>query len=141
MISGGQASYGPALERALVFGVTTELDMFADPTVARALRQLKSARVAILAGSDAPNPGTANGVSIHREMELLVAAGLSPVEVLAAATSAPARASGLADRGRIARGLRADLVLVRGNPDQDITATRDILHVWKGGHPVGRPES
>jgi imidazolonepropionase-like amidohydrolase len=104
-----------------------------------AVRRLRAARVLILAGSDAVNPGTAHGASIHREMELLVAAGLTPVEALAAATSAPARAFGLTDRGRIARLLRADLVLVRGNPGLDITATRDILRIWKGGHPVERP--
>ena len=104
-----------------------------------AVQRLRAARVAILAGSDAPNPGTAHGASLHREMELLVEAGLSPVEALAAATSAPARAFGLADRGRSARGFRADLVLVRGDPGQDITATRDILRIWKGGHPVERP--
>ena len=106
-----------------------------------AVRQLRAARVPILAGSDAPNPGTAHGASLHREMEMLVAAGLKPVEALVAATSAPAKAFGLADRGRIAKGLRADLVLVRGNPGRDITATRDILRVWKAGHPVERPET
>ncbi len=105
-----------------------------------AVRQLRAARVLILAGSDAPNPGTAHGASMHREMELLVEAGLKPVEALAAATSAPAQAFGLTDRGRIARGLRADLVLVQGNPGLDITATRDILRIWKGGQPVERPE-
>ncbi|HWN41553.1 MAG TPA: amidohydrolase family protein [Thermoanaerobaculia bacterium] len=106
-----------------------------------AVRQLRAAKVPILAGSDAPNPGTTHGVTIHREMEMLVAAGLKPVEALAAATSAPAKAFGLDDRGRIARGLRADLVLVRGNPGQDVTATRDILRIWKAGHPVERPSS
>jgi len=103
-----------------------------------AVAQLKAAGVPILAGSDAPNPGTAWGVSIHREMELLVAAGLSPIEALRAATSAPADAFRLKDRGRIAKGLRADLVLVNGNPDEDITATRDILRVWKLGMEVAR---
>jgi len=103
-----------------------------------AVRQLRAARVLILAGSDASNPGTVHGASIHREMELLVEAGLKPVEALAAATSAPAQAFGLADRGRIAPRLRADLVLVQGNPGLDITATRDILRIWKGGHPVER---
>lgn len=105
-----------------------------------AVRQLEAAGVTILAGSDAPNPGTAHGASIHREMELLVSAGLSPTEALAAATSAPARAFGLTDRGRIAPGLRADLVLVKGDPGQDVTATRNILRIWKAGHPVERPK-
>lgn len=103
------------------------------------VRQLKAAGVPVLAGTDAPNPGTAHGPSIHRELELLVKAGLTPVEALVAATSAPAKAFSLADRGRIAPGLRADLVLVQGDPTTDITATRDILHVWKGGHAVARP--
>jgi imidazolonepropionase-like amidohydrolase len=104
-----------------------------------AVRDLKAARVAILAGSDAPNPGTAHGASLHRELELLVAAGLSPLEALRAATSAPAAAFRLKDRGRIARGLRADLVLVQGNPVADVTATRAILKVWKLGQEVERP--
>ena len=106
-----------------------------------AVRQLEAAGVTILAGSDAPNPGTAHGASIHREMELLVGAGLSPTEALAAATSAPARIFGLTDRGRIAPGLRADLVLVEGDPGQDVTATRNILRIWKAGHPVERPKT
>ena len=95
----------------------------------------------ILAGTDAPNPGTAHGASIHRELELLVQAGLSPAEALAAATSTPARIFGLKDRGRIAPGLRADLVLVKGDPTADITASRDILRVWKIGQEVPRPKA
>jgi hypothetical protein len=66
-------------------------------------------------------------------MELLVRAGLTPTEALAAATSVPARAFRLNDRGRIAPGLRADLVLVDGDPTADITATRAIVGIWKGG--------
>jgi hypothetical protein len=75
---------------------------------------------------------------MHREIELLVGAGLTPVEALAAATSAPARAFSLADRGRIAPGMRADLLLVNGDPTRDVTATRAIVGVWKGGVPVDR---
>jgi hypothetical protein len=70
---------------------------------------------------------------MHRELELLVKAGLTPIEALAAATSTPAKAFRLADRGRIAEGLRADLVLVAGDPTSDITATRAIEGVWKQG--------
>ena len=66
--------------------------------------------VTILAGTDAGNPGTTHGASMHGELELLVRAGLSPAEALNAATAATARAFGLDDRGRIAPGLRADLV-------------------------------
>jgi imidazolonepropionase-like amidohydrolase len=98
-----------------------------------AVRALSAAGVPILAGTDAPNAGTAQGVSIHRELELLVRAGLTPIAALAAATSEPAKQFRLGDRGRIARGLRADLLLVRGDPTTDITATRDIVAVWKSG--------
>jgi imidazolonepropionase-like amidohydrolase len=97
------------------------------------IRQLNAAGVPILAGTDSPNPGTVHGASMHREMEMLVHAGLTPLEALIAATSAPAKAFHLNDRGEIAPGKRADLLLVRGDPTVDITATRDIVHVWKLG--------
>lgn len=103
-----------------------------------AVRALHAAGVPILAGTDAPNPGTAHGASLHRELELLVQAGLTPSEALRSATSVPARAFGLPDRGRIAPGLRADLLLVKGDPALDITATRDIVAVWKTGAEADR---
>jgi imidazolonepropionase-like amidohydrolase len=98
-----------------------------------AVRVLHDAGVPILAGTDAPNPGTVAGASLHRELELLVQAGLTPLEALKAATSSTARAFGLDDRGRIARGLRADVVLVEGDPTTDIRKTRAIVGVWKEG--------
>lgn len=103
-----------------------------------AVRQLRDARVPLLAGTDAPNPGTTHGASIHRELELLVAAGLTPTQALAAATSVPARQFRLPDRGRIAPGLRADLLLVKGDPTRDIKDTRAIVAVWKAGIAADR---
>jgi hypothetical protein len=103
-----------------------------------AVRQLKAAGVPILAGTDAPNPGTAHGASMHRELELLVKSGLTPVEALTAATSSPAKQFKLTDRGRIAAGLRADLLLVDGDPTTDILATRNIAGIWKNGTPLDR---
>ena len=64
---------------------------------------------------------------------MLVEAGLTPLEAMTAATSAPARMFGLNDRGRIAEGMLADLVLVEGSPDQVITDTRNIVMTWKAG--------
>ncbi len=106
--------------------------------VVRTVRALKAAGVPILAGTDAPNPGTAHGASMHGELALLVEAGLTPTEALAAATSVPARLFGLTDRGRIAPGLRADLVLVEGDPTVDVAHTRAIVGVWKGGVELDR---
>lgn len=97
---------------------------------------LHRAGVSILAGTDAPNPGLVPGASLHRELQHLVAAGLTPIEALSTATSAPARAFGLADRGLIATGTRADLVLVSGDPTTDIAATQAVSRVWIEGHPV-----
>jgi prolyl oligopeptidase len=125
---------GPLLDPEAVRNLEAEVarpDWY--DTVVESLRALHRAGVAILAGSDAPNPGTTHGASMHRELELLVAAGLTPVEALRAATSAPADAFRLDDRGRIRPGARADLVLVEGDPTADIMATRAIRAVWKRG--------
>ena len=99
-------------------------------------RALHAAGVDLLAGSDAGNPGTTHGASLHLELEWLVQAGLSPEQALRAATALPARRFGLGDRGRIAAGLRADLLLVAGDPTRDIRATRQIRAVWKNGHAI-----
>lgn len=105
------------------------------------VRLLYDAGVPILAGTDAPNPNTAHGASLHEELAQLVAAGLPPLAALRAATSRPADAFGLAGRGRIAVGNRADLLLVEGEPDADIEATRAIVTIWKNGHAVDRTYS
>jgi imidazolonepropionase-like amidohydrolase len=104
----------------------------------RVVAQLSARGVPILAGTDQNNPGTAPGSSLHGELEFLVEAGLSPVQALNAATSATAKAFRLADRGKIAPGFRADLLLVEGDPTVDITATRNIVAVWKAGVEFNR---
>lgn len=104
----------------------------------RAVKQLMDQNVPVLAGTDAPNPGTTYGASLHRELELLVKAGLSNAEALRSATSIPAEIFGLKDRGLIHPGYAADLVLVSGDPMTDITATRNIKGVWKNGVKVDR---
>jgi imidazolonepropionase-like amidohydrolase len=75
---------------------------------------------------------------MHGELALLVRDGLTPVQALAAATSVPARSFHLDDRGWIRPGMRADLVLVEGDPTTDIFATRNIVAVWKRGVRVRR---
>jgi imidazolonepropionase-like amidohydrolase len=97
--------------------------------------------VPILAGTDAnAAPGVpaaiSHGSSLHHELELLVDAGLSTLDALRAATTRPARYFGLGDRGVVEPGRRADLVLIDGDPLQDITATRSIRRIWCGGVEV-----
>jgi len=101
----------------------------------------KATALPILAGTDANNdPGAPwnpkFGSSLHDEFELLVDAGLTPAEVIAAATSTPARVFGLTDRGAVKAELRADLLLVSGDPTTDIRATRAVSGVWLGGQKV-----
>jgi len=102
------------------------------------IRALCDAGVDILAGSDVSEPipilgGLAHGASLHHELQLLVAAGLKPIEALRAATSTPARRFGLTDRGRIVPGTFADLLLVDGDPLINIADTLSIRAVWHRG--------
>ena len=116
-----QTGYGPTPRPAI---------LAAPKMVTAAMRR---AGVPLLAGTDAGNAGTQYGASLHHELAALVDAGLTPREALVAATSAPARAFKLGQRGQIVKGYKADLVLVEGNPLQDIGATRRIVEVWKDG--------
>jgi imidazolonepropionase-like amidohydrolase len=102
------------------------------------VRALRDAGVDILAGSDVSEPipilgGLAHGASLHHELQLLVKAGFTPVQALRAATSVPARRFGLTDRGRIAPGARADLLLVDGDPLTTIPDTLSTRAVWRRG--------
>lgn len=108
------------------------------------VRALHEAGVDLLVGTDVSFPmpelgGLAHGASVHHELQLLVRAGLTPLEALRAATAVPARRFGLADRGRIAPGLRADLVLVEGDPTRSIGDTLNLRSVWRRGvrHELG----
>jgi imidazolonepropionase-like amidohydrolase len=99
---------------------------------------LRDAGATILAGTDAQNPGTAHGASLHEELEILVRCGLSAEQALIAATSAAAQTWRLQDRGRIVTGFRADLILVNGDPTTDVTSTRNISKLWLAGILVDR---
>jgi imidazolonepropionase-like amidohydrolase len=114
---------------------------FGGPCLERALttvRRLAARGVTILAGTDASLHSSTLGASIHRELELLAQAGLTSEAALTAATAAPAERFGMRDRGRIAVGLRADLLLVEGDPTRNLRATRRIVGVWKRGVAVDR---
>ena len=93
----------------------------------------------MLAGSDSPNPYVYPGFSLHDELGLLVHAGLTPAEALRTATINPARFLGLTDSlGVVATGKVADLVLLDGNPLQDIANTKRIRAVIQDGRWMNR---
>jgi imidazolonepropionase-like amidohydrolase len=96
--------------------------------------RLHEAGVPLLAGSDVGMVGILPGSSLHEELELLVQAGLSPYEALRTATVNPAIYLDAADEvGRVAEGLLADLVLLEGNPLDDIRHSRSRVGVMKRG--------
>ncbi|KAI1805822.1 hypothetical protein F4811DRAFT_201246 [Daldinia bambusicola] len=102
----------------------------------QSVRQLKAAGIDIILGTDSAGPahGTAFGLSAHQELGLLVKeCGFTPKEALRAGTAVVAKRLHFNDRGRIAEGLRADLVLVEGNPLENIDHTLNLRGVWKKG--------
>lgn len=94
----------------------------------------------VTAGTDAPYPGVFQGEGLHRELELLVEAGLTPVEAMQAATGNAAKfvAGAAADWGTIVPGKRADLVVVSGRPHERIGDTRTIVSVVQSGRVIDR---
>ena len=106
--------------------------------VLASVKALHAAGVDILVGTDVSFPlptlgGMAHGASVHHELQMLVRAGLTPLEALRAATATPARRFGLTDRGRIQEGLRADLLLDDGDPLTNISDTLNIRQIWRRG--------
>ena len=96
--------------------------------------ELHHAGIPLLAGTDT----FVAGHSLHDELALLVRAGLTPLDALRAATTAPARFLGVADRfGAIAAGMAADFVLLDANPLDDIANTRRVRAVVVGGGHLG----
>lgn len=104
------------------------------------VRRLQAAGVKLGFGTDAgAMPHRVIGVAEHRELQLLVQAGLSPAQALQVATSQAADLLGLADRGRIAAGKRADLLVLDADPLTDIANTQRIGAVWQAGQEVAGP--
>lgn len=105
-----------------------------------AVALLHSLDVPILAATDSSDsffvPQLKHGETIHKEMELLVEAGLTPLEVLQGATIKPVEAFGISEAGVIVPGMKATMVLVEGRPDQKITDSTKIVQIWVNGKPI-----
>lgn len=98
------------------------------------VRRLQSAGIPIAVGTDAGNPLTLHGPSVYLELEALREAGLTPMEVIVAATRNGARAMRReADIGTIERGKLADLLVLRSDPLTDLSAVRRVLWVVRAG--------
>jgi cytosine/adenosine deaminase-related metal-dependent hydrolase len=98
------------------------------------VRRMQQRGVRILAGTDTPNPYCIPGFALHRELALLVEAGLTPADALRAATCNPAAFLGLTkDFGSIEAGKVADIVLLDANPLESIANTKRIHAVVRRG--------
>lgn len=105
------------------------------------VRTLHDAGVPLLVGTDLVTPGVIPGFSVHDEMALWQDAGIPAADILRSATLVPARFMGKEDRvGSIAAGKFASVVLVRGNPLEDIHNASHVQGVFLRGHYFDRTE-
>ena len=101
------------------------------------LQLLAAADMRIAVGTDAGNIGTPHGPAIHREMELMVEAGMRPFDVLVGATRTASEVMGKGHIiGTLSKGKLADLVLMNADPVINIRNTQKIFRVMKGGQWV-----
>jgi imidazolonepropionase-like amidohydrolase len=104
----------------------------------RTVAKLARAGAKIALGSDTGIQDHPFGITEHRELELLVEAGMMPMQTLVAATSTSAAYLKLTDQGTLAAGKRANFVVLDANPLEDITNTRRIAKVFVDGREIDR---
>jgi imidazolonepropionase-like amidohydrolase len=97
------------------------------------VKKLHDAKVPILAGTDPPNVGINYGTDLYEELFLFKEAGLSNIEILKTATSNPAEAFGLKKMGYLKQGYVADMLLIDGDPTENIEEIKNIEMIWKAG--------
>jgi imidazolonepropionase-like amidohydrolase len=106
-------------------------------TASKNVKALHDAGVQIAFGTDSgANPERITGWAEHHELELMVAAGLSPMDAIVAATKTSAALLKASDRGTLEVGKRADLLVLAADPTADIRNTRQLVMVWHGGKEI-----
>lgn len=104
------------------------------------VKALYDAGVKVAFGTDSGAiPPRIPGFAEHRELQLMVASGLTPLQTISCATSRAAALLGLSDRGRLTPGKLADFVVLTANPLDDITNTEKIAAVWHRGKKAAGP--
>ncbi len=131
----------PREDKKKVSAETLELANAEYEKLREQLPVMKRAGVKIMAGTDTGDPYTFPGYDLHRELELLVAAGLSPLDALRSATLEPAKYFDATDTtGSIETGRDADLVLLDADPLKDIRNTQKIAAVILGGKYLSKAQ-
>lgn len=126
------ASSDPGLTREDLAARQPRLEQ-RESTAAANLKRVAAAGLPIALGTDAGNPLTLHGPSVYAELEAMQAAGLTPAQVLVAATRDSARALGREDLGTIEKGKQADLLILGADPTADVRNFRQVRHVMRGG--------
>lgn len=106
------------------------------PTAMKNLKRLSDAGVTIVMGTDSGPAGRFPGYFEHLEMEMMVDAGMSPMEVIMASTANTAKVMKLEGVGSLEQGKWADFIVLDKNPLEDISNTRTISSVWIAGNKV-----
>jgi imidazolonepropionase-like amidohydrolase len=137
-VIGAMKTQGTALEPTLAVFARQAKEQTMNTWAASLTKAAFQGGVLILAGTDGLIDDDSTAVpNVHRELQLLVNAGLSPADALAAATVNPARVMGRArTHGAVAPGYVADIVLLDENPLNDIAATKRIRRVVLRGVPI-----
>jgi len=108
---------------------------------AQMVRQMNEVGIPLMTGTDLMCPGLVPGYSVHEEMVIWQEAGIPPVDILRSATIVPVRFMGLGDRlGNIREGRTASMILVRGNPLEDVRNAQQIESVFLRGRYFSRED-
>jgi imidazolonepropionase-like amidohydrolase len=107
-------------------------------TAKRNLKKMADAGVRVGMGTDSGASGTFPGYNEHRELELMVSAGMSPADVIKAASVTSADILGIADMGALAPGKTADFFVLSANPLENIKNTKEIAAIYRNGSEMTR---
>jgi imidazolonepropionase-like amidohydrolase len=127
---------GPALRGVTpdVLATREKRTVDLEKTMAANLKRVRDAGIPIVMGTDAGNPLTLHGPAVYAEMDAMQAAGMTPMEVIVAATRNGARAMGREkDFGTVEKGKLADLLVVGADPTADVANLRRVRYVVRGG--------
>jgi len=128
---------GPEYKNKIAGDANTPKIKAALATGMKNLKALQDAGVRIAFGTDSgAQPVRVPGWAEHRELELMVRAGLTPAQALAAAGPGSAAMLGLKDRGTVEQGKKADFLVLEANPLEDIRNTRELVSIWHGGKEI-----
>ena len=130
----------PFQDAQLIDHSPTDYETFREATLsmAKVAKRMYDSGVNIMAGSDSANPMIIPGYGLHKELELLVEGGFSPIEALRLATINPAKFLERIDIGQLASNFKADIIILDKNPLDDIKNTTLINGVILRGEYINR---